>query len=198
MIKALRGRGRRLSDPGPDAGAVRTGGTLPRVGATTLAIISDTHLPRGNRFLPPACLERLSAADLVLHAGDLVEAEVLAALEALGPPVHAVAGNVDGPAVRARLPAERVVEVGEVRIGMVHDAGPAAGRLERQRRRFGDCDAVVFGHSHIPLHQTAVQAGFAFQLFNPGSPTDKRRQPHHTMGIARVEGSELGFEHVRL
>jgi putative phosphoesterase len=112
--------------------------------------------------------------------------------------VHAVAGNVDGAAVRARLPETRVVEVGEVRIGMVHDAGPAAGRLARMQRRFPDCDAVVFGHSHIPLHETAVVAGVAFQLFNPGSPTDRRRQPHHTMGLARVHGGDIGFEHVRL
>jgi putative phosphoesterase len=168
------------------------------VAVTTLAIISDTHLPRGQRALPATCLERLRAADLILHAGDFVEAEVLDALEALGPPVHAVAGNVDGPAVRARLPETRIVEVGEARIGLVHDAGLAAGRLERQRRRFGDCDAVVFGHSHVPLHETAVEAGFPFQLFNPGSPTDKRRQPHPTMGIARADGPELGFGHLRL
>jgi putative phosphoesterase len=168
------------------------------VAVTTLAIISDTHLPRGDRALPSACRERLCAADLILHAGDLVEVEILDALEALGPPVYAVAGNVDGPALCARLPAARVVELGDVRIAMVHDAGPAPGRLERQRRRFGDCDALVFGHSHIPLHETAVTAGFAFQLFNPGSPTDKRRQAHPTMGVARVDGAELGFEHVRL
>jgi predicted phosphodiesterase len=100
--------------------------------------------------------------------------------------------------VRARLPEQRVVEVGEVRLGMVHDAGPAAGRLVRLRRRFADCDAVVFGHSHIPLHETAVEAGFAFQIFNPGSPTDRRRQPHHTMGVARVQGDQVGMEHLRL
>jgi len=168
------------------------------VALVTIAIISDTHLPRGSRALPDACRARLQTADLILHAGDLVDVDVLDALAALGPPVHAVAGNVDEPAVRSRLPEARVVEVGEVRIGMVHDAGPAAGRLQRQRRRFGDCDAVVFGHSHVPLHEAAVQAGFAFQLFNPGSPTDKRGQPHHTMGIARVEGPEIGFVHVRL
>ncbi len=168
------------------------------VAVTTLAIISDTHLPRGDRVLPSACHERLRAADLILHAGDFVEVKVLDALEALGPPVHAVAGNVDVPALRARLPAARVVEVGEVRIAMVHDAGRAAGRLERHRRRFDDCDALVFGHSHIPSHETSVTAGFAFQLFNPGSPTDKRRQAHPTMGVARVDGAELGFEHVRL
>jgi putative phosphoesterase len=128
----------------------------------------------------------------------VIAPEVLDALEALGPPVHAVAGNVDVAAVRARLPAERTVEVGEVRIAMVHDAGPAAGRLARMRRRFPDADAVVFGHSHVPLHETELVAGHAFQLFNPGSPTDRRRQPHHTMGLARVDGPELGFEHVRL
>lgn len=165
---------------------------------TTLAIISDTHLPRGGRALPRTCLEHLRSADLILHAGDLAAPEVLDLLEALGPPVQAVAGNVDGPALHARLPRTRVVEVGEVRIGMIHDAGSAGGRIERQRRRFDDCDAVVFGHSHIPLHETVTEAGFAFQLFNPGSPTDKRRQPHHTMGIARVDGPELGFGHIRL
>jgi len=165
---------------------------------TSVAIVSDTHLPRGARCLPEACLEQLRAADLILHAGDVITAGVLAEIEALGPPVRAVAGNVDVGALRAVLPEQRVVEVGEVRIAMVHDAGPAAGRLARMRRRFAGCDAVVFGHSHIPLHETALEAGIAFQLFNPGSPTDRRRQPHHTMGLARVRGDQLGFEHVRL
>lgn len=176
----------------------RTGGYRGPVAVATLAIISDTHLPHGTRRLPEACVRRLRAADLILHAGDLVTGEVLALLESLGPPVHAVAGNVDEPVVRAHLPATLVVDIGEVRVGMVHDAGPAAGRLERQRRRFAGCDAVVFGHSHVPLHETAVEAGAAFQLFNPGSPTDKRRQPHATMGVGRVDGQEIGFAHVRL
>jgi len=161
-----------------------------------LAVISDTHLPRGRRELPAACVERLRGADLILHAGDLVAVEVLEELERLGPPVHAVAGNVDGPPVRARLPDQRRVDAGQVRIGMVHDAGPAARRLERLRARFPDCDAVVFGHSHIPLHETAPDG--AFQIFNPGSPTDRRRQPRHTMGLARVHGQDLGFELVDL
>lgn len=166
--------------------------------ALTVAVISDTHLPRGDRALPDACVARLRAADHILHAGDLVTRAVLDALEALGPPVWAVAGNVDEPELQERLSAARVVELGEVRIGMVHDAGPAAGRLARMRRRFGDCDAVVFGHSHIPLHETELEAGIPFQLFNPGSPTDRRRQPHHTMGLARIAGAQLGFEHLRL
>jgi putative phosphoesterase len=160
-----------------------------------LAIISDTHLPRGGRRLPDACLERLHAADLILHAGDLVGAEILDELQALGPPVAAVHGNVDGEAVRRRLPAERVVDADGTRIGMVHDAGPAAGRVARMARRFPDCAAVVFGHSHIPLLERGPDG---FQIFNPGSPTDRRRQPRHTMGVADAGGGSVAFELVEL
>ena len=155
-----------------------------------IAIISDTHLPRGARRLPDTCLERLREADLILHAGDLSAAATLAELERIGPPVLAVHGNVDDPELRRRLPAERVLEVGEATIGMVHDAGPAKGRLARLRRRFPDADAVVFGHSHLPLHEERD----GFQVFNPGSPTERRRAPAHTMGIARVEGGRVRFE----
>jgi putative phosphoesterase len=155
-----------------------------------LAIISDTHLPRGRRALPAGCVERLRRADLIVHAGDFVEASVLRELEALGPPVAAVHGNVDSAELRALLPAERVVEAGGARIGLIHDAGPARGRLERMRRRFPDCDAVVFGHSHIPLHERAADG---FQIFNPGSPTDRRRQPEHTMGEATVDQRRIIF-----
>jgi putative phosphoesterase len=162
-----------------------------------LAIISDTHLPRGSRALPEACVRRLREADVILHAGDFVAASVLGALRALGPPVEAVHGNVDEEALRRMLPSARLVRAGGVRIAMVHDAGPAAGRLERMRRRFADADAVVFGHSHIPLHERDPATGF--QIFNPGSPTDRRRQPTHTMGIAHVgEGGAVTFEIVDL
>jgi uncharacterized protein len=161
-----------------------------------LAIVSDTHLPRGSRRLPDACVERLRSADVILHAGDFVALEVLEELEALGPPVAAVHGNVDEPDVLMRLPPARMVDAGGTRIAMLHDAGAAAGRLERMRRRFPDADAVVFGHSHIPLHETDFDAGF--QIFNPGSPTDRRRQPRHTMGLCRVDGTDLGFELVDL
>jgi putative phosphoesterase len=160
-----------------------------------VAIVSDTHLPRGARRLPERCVDLLRGADLVLHAGDFVSIAVLEDLEALGPPVAAVHGNVDDAVVRARLPERRVVQAGGARIGMVHDAGPATGRLERLRRAFPDTDAVVFGHSHIPLRETAAE-GFA--IFNPGSPTDRRRQPVHTMGLARVEDGAVRFEHVEL
>jgi putative phosphoesterase len=159
-----------------------------------LAIISDTHLPRGGRALPEACVARLRAADAILHAGDLAEVSVLTALEALGPPVYAVRGNVDSSELQARLPATRVVEAGGTRIAMVHDAGPAAGRLARLRRRFPDADAVVFGHSHLPLHEERD----GFHIFNPGSPTERRRAPSHTMGVATAHGGRLRFELVEL
>ncbi len=139
-------------------------------------MISDTHLPRGSRALPAACVERLREADLILHAGDLTTAEVLADLRALGPPVEAVHGNADDVEVRRLLPSARLVAAGGARIAMVHDAGPAGGRLGRLRARFRDADAVVFGHSHIPLHERDGAGGF--QIFNPGSPTDRRRQPN--------------------
>ena len=160
-----------------------------------LAVISDTHLPRGSRRIPDACLARLRAADTILHAGDLTTLAVLDELNALGPPVVAVHGNVDDAAVRARLPERVVLEAGEVRIGMVHDAGPAKGRLARQRAAFPGCAAVVFGHSHIPLHE---HDGAGFQIFNPGSPTDRRRQPRHTMGVAEAAGGAVRFELVEL
>jgi putative phosphoesterase len=149
-----------------------------------LAIISDTHLPRGARALPAACVARLRAADLIVHAGDFVVRSVLDEIEALGPPVVAVHGNQDDGELRELLPAERTIETGGARIGLIHDAGPARGRLERMRRRFPGCDAVIFGHSHIPLHERAPDG---FQIFNPGSPTDRRRQPEHTMGVAAVD-----------
>ena len=161
-----------------------------------LAVISDTHLPRGGRALPAACVERLRGADLILHAGDFTTADVLADLHALGPPVHAVHGNVDDPEVRRLLPSARVVKAGGARIAMTHDAGPADGRLQRLRRRFAEVDAVVFGHSHIPLHE---RDDGGFQIFNPGSPTDRRRSPVHTMGLAHVsEDGKLSFELVEL
>jgi uncharacterized protein len=157
-----------------------------------LAVISDTHLPRGTRRLPDACLDRLAAADAILHAGDFSTTEVLDEIAAIGPPLHAVHGNVDDPDVTMRLPAARLVPAEDVRIAMVHDAGAAAGRLERLRRRFPDADAVVFGHSHIPLHEQDLDG--AFQIFNPGSPTDRRRQPRHTMGLGHARGDSVRFE----
>jgi hypothetical protein len=159
-----------------------------------IAVISDTHLPRGARRIPDGCLERLVGVDLILHAGDFVSVEALEQLEGIGPPVVGVHGNVDSEAVRRRLPAERTVQVDGLRIGMVHDAGSSRARIERMRGRFPDAAAVVYGHSHIPLHEQSD----SFQLFNPGSPTDRRRQPSHTMGLARVEDGRVTFELIAL
>jgi uncharacterized protein len=160
-----------------------------------LAIISDTHMPRGTRALPAACVAELRAADAILHAGDFMRVEVLRMLEGLGPPVHGIHGNVDDDALRRLLPAARVVECAGARIAMIHDAGQRTGRLVRMRARFKDADAVVFGHSHLPLHE---QAADGFQIFNPGSPTERRRAPEHTMGIATIEGGRPRFELLRL
>ncbi|HEX3831994.1 MAG TPA: metallophosphoesterase family protein [Solirubrobacteraceae bacterium] len=163
-----------------------------------IAIISDTHMPKGWRRLPERCLDRLRAADLIVHAGDLSTLEVLQELQSYGR-VVAVHGNVDDAAVRAALPETAVVEAGGARMALIHDAGASRGRLERLRRRFAGsgagAEAVVFGHSHIPLHE---QAADGFQIFNPGSPTERRRAPRHTMGICRAAGGRLTFELVDL
>jgi putative phosphoesterase len=159
-----------------------------------IAVISDTHMPRRNRRLPDACVERLRAADAIVHAGDLMELEVLHELQALGPPVHAVRGNVDSAPLQARLPLQRLLDFAGVKVGVLHDAGPRTGRLDRMRRRFPDAQAVIFGHSHIPLHE----ARDGFQIFNPGSPTERRRSPRHTMGVATVRDGRIAFALVDL
>jgi uncharacterized protein len=159
-----------------------------------IAIVSDTHMPRGGRRLPAECARRLGQADLIVHAGDLMAVSVLRDLQSLGE-VVAVYGNVDDAGVRAALPASAMVEVEGVRIVVVHDAGPGRGRLRRLRAQFPDADAVVFGHSHIPLHERGPDG---FQIFNPGSPTERRRAPRHTMGLAHVRSGAISFELIAL
>ena len=152
-----------------------------------VAVVSDTHMPRGSRTLPASCLTRLAAADLILHAGDLATLSFFEELRAVGPPVEAVHGNVDEPALRAMLPAERTVEVGEARIGLVHDPGPRDGREARLVARFPGCDAVVYGHTHLPQ---VTRAGGAW-ILNPGSPTERRRAPARTMIELSVTRREI-------
>ena len=159
-----------------------------------VAVIADTHMPRGGRRLPTGCVERLRAADLILHAGDIVTTEVLAGLEALGPPVEAVHGNMDEPVLRERLPATLVAEAGGLRIGMTHDAGPGARREERLMRRFPGCAAVVYGHSHQPQ---VARVGEVW-ILNPGSPTERRRAPSHTMLMLEVAAGRIEPELVEL
>jgi putative phosphoesterase len=136
----------------------------------------------------------LRGADLILHAGDFVSVAFLEELRALGPPVEAVRGNMDEPALTAALPERHVVQVGSVRIGLVHDAGPRGRRETRLAARFPDCDAVVYGHSHIPQ----VERFQDLWVLNPGSPTDKRRQPVPTMLLIRVRASRITPELVKL
>jgi putative phosphoesterase len=129
----------------------------------------------------------LRGADLILHAGDVCTAAVLDELAQYAP-VTAVAGNNDGPDVTAWGAAETAaLPVGGLRVAMIHDSGPAAGRLARMRARFPGADLVVFGHSHIPLDAAAS----GFRIFNPGSPTDRRRQPHGTLGVLDVADDAL-------
>jgi uncharacterized protein len=152
-----------------------------------IAVISDTHLPRGRRALPDACVARLAASDLILHAGDFTTASFLEELRAVGPPVEAVHGNIDEPALQALLPAERVVEAGNARIGMLHIAGPRQGRAERLAARFSGCDAVVYGHTHVP--QVDRVAGV--WILNPGSPTERRSAPARSMLELVLSGRSL-------
>lgn len=160
----------------------------------TVAVIADTHLPRAARRLSDACVARLRAADLILHAGDVVSTAFLEELRALGPPVAAVHGNVDEPALREALPAERVVEVGGARIGMVHVPGPRTGREERLVRRFPGCGAVVYGHTHTP--QVELHRGV--WVLNPGSPTERRRAPSRSMLVVAVDGGRVEPQLVEL
>jgi uncharacterized protein len=152
-----------------------------------VAVLSDTHAPRYWKACPPEVASRLAGADLILHAGDVCRAWVLEELAAFAP-VRAVLGNNDDPDVAAwGAPETLELDLDGLGVAMVHDAGPALGRSGRLRRRFTGAGLVVFGHSHIPLDET----GDGVRIFNPGSPTDKRRQPRGTMGLLRVEGGRL-------
>src|SRR5690349_8411445 len=124
-------------------------GSEQGMGWVQVALLSDTHMPRGSRRLPDACVRLLARSDLIVHAGDFTAAGVLAELQELGP-VEAVHGNMDDAELRAALPAQRVVEAGDVRIGVLHDAGRRDGREARLVAAFPGCAAVVYGHSHIP------------------------------------------------
>ena len=159
-----------------------------------IAVLADTHMPKGNRSLPEACVEKIREADAVIHAGDFFAASVLEELRELNPRIVAVHGNVDEPALREELPESIEVEVGGRTVAVVHDSGPSKGRLARMRARFPGANAVVFGHSHLPLHEE--EGGF--QIFNPGSPTERRRAPRHSMGLLHPTAPGLRFEHVWL
>lgn len=146
-------------------------------------MLADTHLRRDwpSRRLPAAVLREVATADVVLHAGDVTQPQHLAELARFGP-VHAVLGNND-PELVGRLPVTLELELAGVRVAMIHDSGPAPGRERRLHDRFPTADVVVFGHSHIPWHRRGVDGQV---LFNPGSPTERRRQPHRTFGVLEL------------
>jgi uncharacterized protein len=152
-----------------------------------VVVLADTHAPRRWRSCPPRVAAHLRGADLILHAGDVCTAAVLDELTQYAP-VIAVAGNNDGPDVAAwGAPETAELDVGGLAVAMVHDSGPSGGRLARMRRRFPSADLVVFGHSHIPLDEAAG----GLRIFNPGSPTDRRRQPAGTLGVLRIDDARL-------
>lgn len=157
-----------------------------------LLVVADTHIRRGSsRTLPPRVREVAAACDVILHAGDIVVGEVLDDLATYAP-VHAVLGNNDRELI-GQLPETLSLELAGVRIAMIHDSGPARGRERRLRRRFPDADLVVFGHSHIPWDTDGVDGQV---LFNPGSPTERRRQPHHTVGRIRLSAGGIVARHI--
>jgi|SRR5436190_15720544 len=150
-------------------------------------VVSDTHLrDDGGRRLPDVVYEALAAADAVLHCGDVVERNLLDELARYGM-VYAVLGNND-VTLRGALPERQVVELDGVRVGMVHDSGPTKGRPARVRRAFPTCELVVFGHSHAPVDEPGVDGQ---RLLNPGSPTQRRRQPHPSFATFDVDAGAL-------
>ncbi len=153
-----------------------------------LLLLADTHLPRRAKDLPPAVWVEVERADVVVHAGDWVDEAALDALEARANRLLGVYGNNDGPPLRARLPEVAREVLDGVRLAVVHETGPAAGREQRCSMRFPNTDVLVFGHSHIPWDTTTATG---LRLLNPGSPTDRRRQPAGTYMTASVRGGEL-------
>ncbi|MGW3990499.1 metallophosphoesterase family protein [Streptomyces sp. NPDC004830] len=154
-----------------------------------LLLMSDTHLPKRAKVLPAPLLDELPRADVVFHAGDWVDADTLDLLENRCRRLVAVYGNNDGPELRARLPEVAYAELGGVRFGVIHETGAKQGREARCAARFPGLDVLVFGHSHIPWDTTAPSG---LRLLNPGSPTDRRRQPHCTYMTATVTDGRLG------
>jgi putative phosphoesterase len=158
------------------------------VNGIRLVIVSDTHVPKRAKDLPPQLWKQVEAADVVLHAGDWVDAALLDEFEARSRRLIGVWGNNDGPALRARLPEVARDELAGLRLAVVHETGQAAGREKRCDTAFPDADVLVFGHSHIPW-DTTTPAGL--RLLNPGSPTDRRRQPYCTYLTAVVAAGAL-------
>lgn len=155
---------------------------------TTMLLLADTHVPARARRLPRAVLDAIDVADVVVHAGDWVDIATLDLIESRSRDFHGVYGNNDGPEHRERLPEIARFTVGNLRFAVIHETGPAAKREHRMDQAFSDTDVLVFGHSHIPW-DTVSPGGM--RLLNPGSPTDRRRQPRCTMMTVTIDGSEI-------
>ena len=153
-----------------------------------LLVMSDTHVPARARDLPAALWRAVEAADLVVHAGDWVDEALLDALTARAAMLLGVYGNNDGPGLRARLPEIAWLTIQGVRLAVVHETGPRGGREVRCAGRFPDVDVLFFGHSHIPWDTAALNG---MRLLNPGSPTDRRRQPVATYLTAEIHDGRL-------
>ena len=153
-----------------------------------LVLLADTHVPRRARDLPAAVWAAVDEADVVVHAGDWVSEEMLDVLDERSRRLVGCYGNNDGPGLRARLPRVARVELDGVRLGVVHETGPAGGRERRCDAEHPDLDVLVFGHSHIPWDSVTPRG---MRLLNPGSPTDRRRQPFATFLTATVAGGQL-------
>ena len=154
----------------------------------SLVLTSDTHVPKRARDLPPALWTEIEAADVVVHAGDWVDVALLDEFDRRSRRLEAVYGNNDHGPLRERLPEIARFEVAGLRFAVVHETGDAKGREARSAARFPDVDVLVFGHSHIPWDTTAASG---LRLLNPGSPTDRRRQPHGTYVTAVAEDGRL-------
>jgi putative phosphoesterase len=154
---------------------------------TRVLVISDTHLPTRARDLPAVVWAAVDEADLVIHAGDWLDVATLDRLEARSRRLLACWGNNDGPGLRVRLPEVARATVEGVRVAVVHETGPRQRREERMRAEYPDTDLLVFGHSHIPWDTTHD----GLRLLNPGSPTDRRREPHCTFVTLRLAGGEV-------
>jgi len=155
---------------------------------TTLLLIADTHVPARARRLPEAVLRAVDEADIVVHAGDWIDVATLDLLESRARVLHGVHGNNDGPALRERLPEIARFTVEDVEVAVIHETGAKQRREERMDADFPGVDLLVFGHSHIPW-DTVASSGM--RLLNPGSPTDRRRQPVCTMMTVVIDGGRI-------
>jgi len=147
------------------------------VPAERVLLLADTHVPRRARDLPEAVWAEVAEADVVIHAGDWVVPDLLDTLEQRARRLVAVFGNNDGAELRRRLPEVARETVGGVRFAVVHETGDAKGRERRCQEAYAGVDVLVFGHSHIPWDSVTPSG---LRLLNPGSPTDRRRQPRCT------------------